>query len=100
LIVRRRVAFLVLPGQAQIAGNENGTPGGLARDSDGGAVDLAEAVGVADLGQLVLAGVEGEDLQHLRAGVDELLVQNAEGVGMLYSHFRRERPRLYIAAVF
>src|SRR5262249_57435197 len=94
---RRRIARLVLPGQAQVPGDEyrlNGSPRHLAGDADSGAVDLGQPVGVADLGQLVLAGVERQHLQDLGASVDELLMDGAQSVGMLNGDLRRERPRL------
>ena len=75
---RRRIAGFVHPGEAEISGDEAAIAGGLARDANGGAIQVGHAIFQADRGELVAAGVEGERLKHISAGIAKFFVQLEE----------------------
>ena len=94
------VAGLVGPGERQVARDERaGLAGDLARDAHGVAVDLVDAAGEPDRGELVVARVEGHGLQHLGPRPQELAMQLLQRLGVLDHHLGRERARLHVAAL-
>src|SRR5207247_6476196 len=64
-----------------------------------GAVDLPYAVREPGRRQLLLARVEGEALQDLGAGVEELLMELLHRCRMFEDDFRGEGARLHVPAL-
>src|SRR3989475_10209683 len=98
LVRRSLVLRIVAARQAEVRRHERSIAGDLAREADRGAVGVAHPVRVPDRREFLLARVEGEGLQALRARVEELLMELFPRGRMLEDAFRREGPRLDVAS--
>ena len=95
----RRIVGLVDVGVADVAGHQAAVPvGDRARDPERLPVQVLEHVLAADQPQLLAVGVVGEGLDHVAAGVDEILVQALDRLGMVEHDLGHEGAGLEIAA--
>ena len=75
------------------------SPATSRRDAHGGAVEVLEPVLEADGRELVAAGVEGQGLQDVGAGLAELDVQVRSASGFVSATSGRERAGAHPAAL-
>src|ERR1700704_1241897 len=78
---------------------KSGDSRNLPRDADRGSVNLGHAVGEAGRRKLVLAPMEREGLQDLRARIEKFLVELSDRRGVLDHDLWGEGARLHVPAL-